>query len=488
VQASEERRAGRAVIWNGVQKLLSKALYLLGTLVLGRLLTPQDFGLVAIASVAVTTAMGATETGMTTAIVQSSDRDEAHYDLAWTINVLRGVLVCVALLLAAPLIARLFDDPHAVPAIRLLALVPFIAAIASPRLADLIRELNFSKLAVIGIGTVIVELGVSISLAASLGGMAIILGKIAGATMLSGASYIVAPHRPRLRLRHPAGQRLIAFGRWMFAIALLAVTSDLVLKILISTRLGVASLGLFSLADKLAETPNQLANEAIGSVAMPLYSRLRTDQGRLTAALRSHITALMCLLLPATALIVALAAPLEQRVLGPAWAGTSPMVILLAVGYLFELLFQAIMPLLTAQGAVSRLFLVDLLQYIVLIGSMALLSGPFGLAAAGIARILASLIVVVAGVAVAPPIFAPIAPQLIRSGLVLTALAALSGAAAAYGAQLIPGTAGVVCGAAAGGALFLCTAWLSDSALKIGIRESLGAFFPILAPRPRLAA
>jgi len=487
VPASEERRAGRAVIWNGVQKVLSKGLYLLGTLVLGRLLTPQDFGLVAIAAVAVTTAMGATETGMTQAIVQSSVRDDAHYDLAWTINALRGVLVCVTLMLAAPLIARLFDDPHAVPAIRLLALVPFIASIASPRLADLIRELNFSRLAVIGIGTVIVELGVSISLAATFGGIAIILGKISGAVMLSGASYVVAPHRPRLRLRHSAGQHLIAFGRWMFAIALLAVTSDLILKVLISTRLGVAPLGLFSLADKLAETPNQLANEAIGSVAMPLYTQLRTDQGRLTAALRSHITALMCLLLPATALLVALAGPLEQRVLGPAWAGTSPMVILLAVGYLFELLFQAIVPLLTAQGAVSRLFLVDLLQYIVLIGSMALFAGPFGLVAAGIARILASLVVVAAGVAVAPPIFAPIAPQLIRSGLILGALAALAGAAAGYGAQLIPGATGVVCGAVVGGALFLSSAWLSDNALKIGIRECLGTFFPILAPRPRAA-
>jgi hypothetical protein len=163
------------------------------------------------------------------------------------------------------------------------------------------------------------------------------------------------------------------------------------------------------------------------------------------------------------------------------------MVILLAVGYLFELLFQAIVPLLTAQGAVSRLFLVDLLQYIVLIGSMALFAGPFGLVAAGIARILASLVVVAAGVAVAPPIFAPIAPQLIRSGLILGALAALAGAAAGYGAQLIPGATGVVCGAVVGGALFLSSAWLSDNALKIGIRECLGTFFPILAPRPRAA-
>ncbi|HEX3846186.1 MAG TPA: oligosaccharide flippase family protein, partial [Steroidobacteraceae bacterium] len=427
MQGSEERRAGHALIWNGVQKVFSKALYLGGTLVLGRVLAPQDFGLVAIASVAVTTAMGATETGMTTAIVRSASRDAAHYDLAWSVNALRGALVCGALMLAAPLIARLFGDLRAVGAIRLLALVPLISSLASPRLADLIRELNFSRLALIGLGTVVVELGVSLGLAGSLGGFAIIIGKIAGAVALAASSYLIAPHAPKFRLRHEAGHELIAFGRWIFAIAVLGVTSDLVLKMLISTRLGVAALGLFSLADKLAETPNQLANEAVGTVAIPLYASLRSDQGRLQAALRSHVIALMCFLLPATALLVALAGPLEQSVLGPAWTGTSPMVVLLAIGYLFELLFQAIVPLLTAIGAVPRLFVVDLLQYIVLIGGMVLLSGRFGLAAAGIARILASLVVVVAGIWAAPPIFGPIAAQLTRSGVVLAAVAALSG-------------------------------------------------------------
>ncbi|MEA3150795.1 MAG: hypothetical protein QOD56_1734 [Gammaproteobacteria bacterium] len=483
--ANEEHRAGRALIWNGVQKVISKALYLLGTLVLGRLLTPQDFGLVAIAAVAVTMAMGATETGMTAAMVQASVRDEGHFDLAWTVNVLRGMLVCLALMVAAPLIARLFEDPNAVTPIRLLALVPLIASMASTRLADLIRELNFSRLALIGLGTVVVELGVSIALAKSLGGTAIILGKIAGASMLTVSSFVVAPHMPRFRLRHSAGQHLLAFGRWMFAIALLSVTSDLLLKVIISTRLGVASLGLFSLADKLAETPSQLANEAVGSVAMPLYAQLRADPIRLTAALRSHVIALMCFLLPATALIVALAGPLEQRVLGPAWAGTSPMVVLLAIGYLFELLFQAIMPLLTATGAVPRLFLVDALQYIVLIGSVAFLSGPMGLAAAGAARIFASLVVVVAGVAVAPPLFKPIAGQLTRTGIALAILAALCGALAWWVVTWVPDAIGVACGGAMGGVVFLALAWVADGALSMGIRESLGGFFPLLAPRPR---
>jgi PST family polysaccharide transporter len=472
------------MLWNGLQKGLSKALYLLGTLVLGRLLTPRDFGLVAIAMVAVTTAMGATETGMTTAMVQAPERELAHYDLAWTVNFIRGAIVCSALMIAAPLIARLFNESNAVPFIRLMALVPLISSAASPRLADLIRELHFSRLAAIGLSAVIVELIIAVSLAGPIGGRAIILGKLAGVTTLTVSSYIVAPHTPAFRIRHSAGRHLIAFGRWIFAIAILGVASDLFLKALISTRLGVAPLGLFSLADKLAETPNQLTNEAVGGVALPLYARLRSDAPRLTAALRSHLIALMCFLMPATALLIALAGPLEVRILGPAWAGASPMVVLLATGYLFELIFLAVAPLLTAIGAVPRLFLVDVLQYIVLIAAAIALTGSLGLAGIGVARILASLVVVVAGVWVAPPIFAPIAGPLARAGGVLILLSALSGAVARLLVAAIPGAAGVMVGAAAGGAVFLGAAWLTDRPLSIGIRECLGAFFPILAPNP----
>src|ERR1700691_4125390 len=116
---------------------------------------------------------------MTTAMVQSPERELAHYDLAWTVNFIRGAIVCSALMIAAPLIARLFNESNAVPFIRLMALVPLISSVASPRLADLIRELHFSRLAAIGLSAVIVELIIAVSLAGPIGGRAIILGKLA---------------------------------------------------------------------------------------------------------------------------------------------------------------------------------------------------------------------------------------------------------------------------------------------------------------------
>ncbi len=460
---------------------VTKVLYLAGTLVLGHLLTPNDFGLVAIATVAVVTVMTATDTGMTTALVQSTNRDHAIYDVAWTIGLLRGFIVTAVLLLSAPWVAQLFGDEHAVFLVRLMAFLPFIASLASPRLADLMRELKFASLAVVAIIAVVIELGLSIALARRLGGEAIILGKLAAAAATSVTSYCIAPYRPRFRFSSSLARPLVTFGRWIFAIGLTAVAGDLFLKVVISRQLGVAALGLFSLADRLAETPSQLAGEATGAVAFPLYARLRSDVPRLTAALKAHLIGLSFFLLPATVLIVALARPLEQRILGAAWAGTSSIIVLLAIGYAAEVSFFAVGPLLKAVGAGRELFAIELLQYIALIASVYLLALPLGLEGAGIARIIASVVLFVAVAVVSRTALGFSIPPFARSALTLALLAAVASGLSWACTTLMGGAAGVVLAVLVGGAAFLVFAFFADRPLKIGVLEGISIFFPALA-------
>jgi lipopolysaccharide exporter len=477
---SDEKRAGRALLWKGMQLGVSPLLYLVGTLILGHLLAPKEFGLVAIATVAITTIMTATETGMTSALVQASEREQAHYDIAWTVGILRGLLVCVALLLAAPLVARLFGEERAAPLVRLMAFLPLISSAASPRMADLIRELQFSKLAPVALVAVVVEIGLAIALATRLGGAAIVLGKLAGATSATLASYLLAPHRPRFRPNYASAKPLLAFGRWLFAIGLTAVASDLFIKVLIARRLSVNDLGMFSMSDKLAEVPSQAANESIGAVAFPLYARLRSDVPRLQNAVRAHLTGLMFFLFPATAIIIALAQPLEVRVLGPSWAGISVLIVLLVLGYLFEFAFNVVYFLLQALGQGARLFVVELIQYVILIAAVILLAGPFGLIGVGAARIITGVAVAIAAAVAAPQMYRATLLHVSRPAVILVIWATLAGITARISASLVPGAAGVVVGVAAGGAMFLCLAWLTDERLRTGVRECLALFFPIL--------
>jgi len=483
VGSTDEKRAGKALLWKAAQLGSSKLLYLLGTLVLGRLLTPADFGLVAIATVAITTVMTATETGMTNALVQATEREREHYDVAWTIGLLRGSLVCAVLCIAAPYVATLFGDARATPLVRMMAFMPLFNSINSPHMTDLMRELKFSRIAVVAIAAVVVEVATSITLASSLGGAAIIIGKLAGALTTLVASYIVAPYIPRFRPSFASARQLVAFGRWLFAIGLTAVIADFFTKVVVARSLSVAGLGLFSLGDRLAETPTQSANESIGAVAFPLYARLKADPARLETAVQAHFIGLMFLLLPATGLIIGLAPSLEHDVLGPAWKGTSLMIILLAIGYACEVSFNVTYFLLQSLGWGGRLFAAELTQYIVLITSVALLAGPYGLMGIGIARIITAIVVAIAGAKAAPAWFGTILRRTFRTTVALIILSSLAGAAAWFGASVVPGTVGVAVGLAAGGAGYLLLVLLTDQPLNLGVRRALALFFPALAQK-----
>jgi lipopolysaccharide exporter len=480
---SDEKRAGKALLWKGMQLGVSKVVYLVGTLILGHILAPKEFGLVAIATVAITTIMAATETGMTNALVQSQVREQSHYDVAWTVGFLRGLIVCVALLLAAPLVARLFGEERAAPMVRLMAFLPLISSAASPRMADLIRDLQFSKVAPVALAAVLVEVGLSIALAPNLGGVAIIVGKLVGAATAMIASYAIAPHRPRFRPHYGSAQQLLAFGRWLFAISITAVSSDLLIKVLIARRLSVSDLGVFSMADKLGEVPTQAANESIGAVAFPLYVRLSSDEPRLQNAIRAHLTGLMFFLFPATALIVALAKPIEIAVLGPSWAGISLLIVLFVLGYLFEVAFNVVYFLLQALGAGARLFVIELVQYVILVAAILVLTEPFGLLGVGAARVITGIAVSVAAVIGAPAIYRATLLLVVRPTVLLLVWSTVAGFVARFCALAVSGVAGIAVGAVIGGLCFLGLVWVSDERLRSGVRQCLALFFPILAPK-----
>jgi PST family polysaccharide transporter len=384
------------------------------------------------------------------------------------------------LCIAAPFVAALFGDSRATSLVRMMAFLPLLNSVNSPRLADLMRDLKFARLAAVAILAVLVEVGLAVATAASLGGAAIILGKLAGAATTAIASYVVAPYKPKFRPSYASARQLIAFGRWLFAIGLTAVISDFFIKVLVARRLSVAGLGLFSLGDRLAEVPTQMANESIGAVAFPLYARLREDPPRLEMAVQAHLTGLMFLLLPATALIIGLAQPLEQRVLGAAWVGTSPLIVLLTLGYACEVSFNVVYFLLQALGWGARLFAAELTQYITLIAAVSLLAGPFGLLGIGAARIITAIVVAFAGYQAAPPMFGTIVRRTSRTALALVAFASLAGAAAWLAASLVPGTVGVAAGLVAGALSYFLLVLLADPLLKLGVRAALSLFFPML--------
>jgi PST family polysaccharide transporter/lipopolysaccharide exporter len=465
----------------------SKAIFLLRTLVLARLLAPADFGLLAIAFVAVETLMVLTNPGLVPALVQHPAPTRVHYESAWTAGVLRALAVGVTVMIAAPLVAQLFDEPGAVGLIRLAAIRPLIEAAGSIKVAEVTRLLDFKRLALVRLPDALANTIVAIALARTLGPWAMVAGSLAGALAVTIMSYVVAPYRPRFVLDRSASAALLRFGRWIFLVAIISMVGRTALQATISRQLSVADLGLYFLAGKLAFLPYEVGSELVGAVAFPLYAALQSERRDLTRAYRTIFFGMLALMVPTTALLIALAPALVEHVLSTRWAGTAPLIQVLALINVIGLFGETVVPLLKGTGRPYRLAVIESVQSALLLGGAALLIRPFGVLGAALAWLPA--------VGVAQLLCAGLMAKLLERPfagagrpLGVIVIASLCGALAArLMTTAWSGLIGFLLAVGAGAGICGLLLWAAERQMRLGLFADLAHAFPRVAAWMRLA-
>ena len=378
-------RAGSAVLWRGLSVSIEKVIFLIRILVLARLVTPADFGLVAIGMVSLAVMVSLTDFGIVPALVQQPASDKRHLDTAWTIGVVRGAGINMIMLVAAPYVAGAFGAPDATNIIRMLAVTTLLQSAASIEIATLTRELKFKRLVMIRLLAAVCNTVVSILLARRLGAWAIVWGAVAGAVTYLIVSYVVAPYSPRFRMQGVATTSLMRFGRWIFLIGVISVTTDAAIRWIITQQLGVTELGLFFMAARLAFLPYQLITELVSEVAFPLYSQLQDNTEKAARAFRTLFLSTLALLLPASALLIVLIPDLVDVVLGDRWTGAMHIMQILVLVSVVGMVGDTIVPMLKGMGRPKDVAILDLIQLFIIIPTGWLLVGNFGLAGAGLA-------------------------------------------------------------------------------------------------------
>jgi lipopolysaccharide exporter len=472
------RQTGSALFWKIIQQVGVNGIFLVRLFILAWLLSPEDFGLLAIAMTAIGVLLSVTDFGMIPALIQRLDADQQQYDTAWTVGIVRAVTITGVVLLAAPLIAHIFAEPRALDIIRALAILPLVEATASIKIADLTRNLQFRSLALAKLADALANTVVSISLARSLGVWALVAGTLAGPTAYAVMSYILAPHRPRLSFDRASAQPLVHYGRWIFVTSLTAVSGGAVLRVVISRQLGATELGLYFLAAKLAFLPNEIASEVLGGVAFPLYARLQTNLQQAINVFRRLFIGMLAALLPVFVLLIVLVPSLVGNVLGAHWEGTIPLVRLLAVVGIIGIVGDAAVPVLKGFGQPHKLAILEGAQSVLLIVFVWLFTARFGLIGAALAWFPAAVGTLLAGIFFLNQILLrPFA----RLEAPLLAITIASGMGAAVALGIDNRFSGVAGFAAAGLLALLVTAailWILDRRFKLGISKDLARAFP----------
>lgn len=340
--------------WQTVATGGSALVSLATVMVLARLLTPQDFGQLAVAQAFITLADVFGQRGLGPAIVQRFELTRRHVATGFTMALALGVLLAGAIWALAPWLVRLVDAPDAEPVVR--ALAPLVLLGGAGLVSDhrLHRQLRFRSLMaatllsrVIGSGIVAVGLALL-----DYGVWALVWGALAQRAGYCVAVLAFAPPRGLGAGRQEASD-LARTGGGFSALALTSVAAGQSLRLMIAGTLGSASLGLYTRARSLSVVASRFGR-VLNRVLMPAMARRQRRIHRLGSVVLNGVEVLALAALPLS-LLIALSAPeIVRVVLGSQWDGAVPVLSILSLTAALQMINAMYTPVIRALGAVYR--------------------------------------------------------------------------------------------------------------------------------------
>jgi O-antigen/teichoic acid export membrane protein len=480
IKQSLAEEAGSAFLWLIFSVGAEKLIFLLRLLILARLLVPEDFGLFAIGITVIGVMGRLTDIGLNPALIQNPNQQKNHLDTAWSISLLRGLGIALILFIAAPYVADLFSEPRATNIIRVLVLATLVRSAASIRIPAITRALHFRGLALLNISGAAANTAVSICLARSIGVWALVFGHVAGVVVHSLGTYIVAPYRPSFQLSGKAAGQLLRFGRWIFLTGILGVLADAILRWMISTRLGLAELGLFFMAARLAFLPAQVVRGIFGQVALPVFSRVHHNRYKLAESYRSVLLGMHVLLIPVSMIFIVLAPDLVEHVLGARWTGAIVVLQILVLTSMLGLLGDSSIPLLTGSGYPERVVVMGAARFLILTSLAWFMMGAFGLMGVGLSYLIATVFMQIVAVYLLHQLIAKPFSGLAGTFVALVVTAFTAALVAFVFSMAVSGSTGVLVAACTAMLVALIVGLILNRAFRFGLLSRFMEPFPTL--------
>ena len=349
--------AVRGLSWSLVGALGQSLLQFVSIVVLSRVLTVEEFGLAAAATVVCGFAVMLGQQGIGPALVQARRLERADVTAAFAMSAGLGVLLAAVLALLSPLVSPVVGLPAGSPFLPMLGAVLVLGGLSGVSLGLLQRQLRFRGLVLVevlsyGVG----YLGTSVALAlAGAGAVSLVWGQIAQAAIVAVASYALVRHPVRpsdLGTMARSGRRILGFGS-AYSLSQLGnwvgLNGD---NLVVTSVLGPTSLAVYSRAYQLLVQPANLIGSVADRVLFPSLSRIQHDNERLARAYVLAGSLVAALTMPAGVLLFVLAPEVVRILLGPGWSAVTLPLQIFAVVLMPRTAYKISGSLTRATGAV----------------------------------------------------------------------------------------------------------------------------------------
>lgn len=371
-------------------KLFERGIGLVSTIVLARLLLPEDFGLVAMAVAVVALLELMAAFGFDAALIQRQNTARAHYDTAWTFNVLFGSTIALLLLLLATPAATFYREPRLTLLLPVLAISALVGGFENIGTVAFRKELDFRSefrfLLFKRLATFFVTLSLAIALRSY---WALVAGIVVGRSVSVYVSYRLHPYRPRFSLA--ARGDLFRFSKWLLISSLIQFLHNRSTDFILGRTVGSHGLGVYNVAVEIATLPSTEVIAPVNRAVFPAYSRLAGDLEQLRLRFLDVFSTICIVAFPVSVGVFCVADPAVNLLLGSRWSDAIPIVQIVAISGLASALQSNFYLVIVALGRPRANTIFSALLLAVSLPLIVLASLRYGAVGAAFAHCLASV-------------------------------------------------------------------------------------------------
>ena len=390
VSTDSVARASRHTV---LAQLATQVSRLAVNVILARLLTPSDFGVVAVAMVVMVVVWQLTDLGTAAVIIQREVIDDALVTSLFYFNIVMGAGLSAAMFAVARPLAALMGEPSAASSIQVLASVGFIGSVGNMHYALLRRNMKFGWLATMNIANAAVSGVVGIALAVAGAGLWALVGSVVAGTFVSTViAWWYEPWRPSATFSLERLRSVARFSIHFFYSSALAVGFAQLDKVIISRLLGSAALGTYTVAQRTVTSPINTVSEAVSTVSFSVFAREQSNPEALRSGVTRAAGVVALVVLPSMVGLAVLAEDAVAMVYGPRWESATPVIQVLAPVAAVQALSRVTASVMLAMGRSDWLYRWALAYCLVGAGVM-LVSSQWGLigVSLGLAAVVALL-------------------------------------------------------------------------------------------------
>jgi O-antigen/teichoic acid export membrane protein len=344
-------------IWTFLDIAFNKSIYFFATLILARILGPNEFGLMGMILIFYTIGNTLIESGLTVSIIRTSNPDEVDYSTLYYMNLAISFIAYFIIFISGSFIANFYNQPILESLVKIYCLGFIVNAFRMIPNAILVKEMNFKKIALLNVPGNLIGLGLGIYMALNGYKVWSIVGLYLSTQIVTTLMYwMFVKWKPLFKFSKSKMKYHWGFGYKLMLSAQLNSIFDNIYNILIGKFYSVESLGYYERAYTLNNYPISVLSGIISKVTLPLLSKLADDKKKTKIVYRKLLMLTFYISAPLMLGLFVIAKPLFLLFLGDKWLEAVPFFQILCLGYFLYPIHSLNITILSVYGK-SNLFL-----------------------------------------------------------------------------------------------------------------------------------